>query len=146
MKITFPNRDEGSSVIELALLLPFLLLLLVAAVDFGRGYYASIEVSSAAEAGALYGTLNTTNTAGMQAAAKLDAKDITSLTAVATYGCECSDGTSIVVSCTTQPTCTANPVNYVQVTTSATYTPILRFPGISASYPLKGLARMRAGN
>lgn len=141
------TREEGSSAVELALMLPFLVLMLVAAVDFGRGYYASIEVTSAAEAGALYGTLNSTDTAGMQAAAKLDAHDVSGLTAVATYGCECSDGTTVVASCTAQPTtCTNNPVNYVQVVTTATYTPILSFHGISTNYPLKSVARMRAGN
>jgi Flp pilus assembly protein TadG len=141
------TREEGSSAIELAVILPFLVLMLVAAVDFGRGYYASIEVSSAAEAGALYGTLNLTDTAGMQAAATLDAHDVSGLTAVATYGCECSDGTHAVASCTSPPTtCTSNALDYVQVVTKATYTPILRFPGISTSYPLKSVARMRAGN
>jgi Flp pilus assembly protein TadG len=140
------TREEGSSAIELAMMLPFLVLMLVVAVDFGRGYYAAIEITSAAEAGALYGTQNLTDIAGMQTAAKLDAHDISGVTAVATYGCECHDGSGASVSCTTSPTCATNGVNYVQVVTTATYKPILKFPGIFTSYPLQGVARMRAGN
>ncbi|MBE7159246.1 MAG: pilus assembly protein, partial [Rhodospirillales bacterium] len=61
--------------VELALLLPLLLLLLVGAVDLGRAFYVAIEVSSAASAGAVYGTQNPTDTAGMQNAAALNAPD-----------------------------------------------------------------------
>lgn len=139
------NSETGSALLEVALILPTLVLVLVGAVDFGRAYYATIEVSSAAEAGALYGTLSPSNTAGMQAAAIADAKDVTNLTATAIYGCECSDGTSASSSCSTPPTtCRSGIVNYVEVDTVATYNPILIYPGIPSSIVLKGKSRMRA--
>jgi Flp pilus assembly protein TadG len=138
------RNQEGQSVIELALVLVPFMLLLVGAADFGRGYYLAIEVESAAEAGAIYGTLNQTDTSGMKAAALLDANDVPSLSATATYGCECSDGTSATVSCSTTPSCTVNVVNYVEVDTSATYTPIMKYPGIPSSFALTGKGRMRS--
>ena len=54
--------EEGSSLVEVALVLPMMLLLLVGSVDFGRGYYAAMEVSSAANAGACYGVQEPTDT------------------------------------------------------------------------------------
>ncbi len=137
--------ERGGSLVELALVLPFLSLLLIGVIDFGRAYYFSIEVAGAAHTGALYGTQNPTDTTGMQNAALGDASDVPGVTATATYGCECSDGSHAVALCATPPSCGVNLVNYVQVTTSATYTPLFRWPGIPASFPLQGQARLRAG-
>jgi Flp pilus assembly protein TadG len=143
---SFRRQQDGSSIIETALILPFLILLMAGAFDFGRAYYTAIEVASSAEAGALYGLQNVTNLTGMQTAAILDAADVPGLRAVATYGCECSDGSGVTPSCTTSPTtCSNNIVNYVQVVSSATFTPLLSFPGIPVSIPLSSTARFRAG-
>ena len=136
-------NEEGSSLVEVALVLPIMLLLLVGSVDFGRAYYAEMEVSSAASAGAIYGVQQPADTAGMKAAAVLSAGDVTGLSATGSTGCECSDGTSASPNCAATPTCSANVVNYVQVTTSVTFTPTLRYPGIPATISLQGFARMR---
>jgi Flp pilus assembly protein TadG len=138
------SSSEGSSVIELAIAMVPLALLLVGAVDLGRGYYVAIEVESAAESGAIYGTLHNTDVSGMQAAATLDAKDVPSLGVIATYGCECSDGSSVTPNCSSAPSCSVNVVNYVEVDTSATYVPIMKYPGIPASFALSGKGRMRS--
>ena len=140
------GTDEGSSLIETAVLMPVMLLMLVAGVDFGRAYYMGIEVSAAAQAGANYGAANATDIAGMVAAAKLEVPDSTGLKPVATYGCECSDGSSQVAACGTAPTCAYNVVNYVQVTTTLAYKPLLPYPGIPTSITLSSQARMRAAH
>jgi Flp pilus assembly protein TadG len=140
-----PRRDEGSALIELALLLPVFLLLFVGSIDFGRAFYAAIEVSSAAEAAAWYGAQQPSDTSGIQAAAVLDAADVNNLTATVASGCQCSDGSSVEPGCTSVPSgCSANVVSYVQVITNATYTPILKYPGIPSTIPLQGVARMRS--
>jgi Flp pilus assembly protein TadG len=141
---TAPIRPErGSSLVELALMLPVLGLLLFGAIDFGRGYYLSIEVTNAARAGAQFG-LSNASTARMQSAATSDAPDVAGITATATYGCECPDGTGQIPNCSSSPGC-ANAVNYVQVTTNATYTPLIPWPGVPSSIPLQGQATMRIG-
>lgn len=140
------REDRGTSLVETAVLMPVLMLLFVGTIDFGRAYYSAIEVNSAAEAGALYGVQNPTDLTGMVAASKLDAADLASVAAVATYGCECSDGGSVVPSCGTAPTCTYNVVNYVEVDTTYTYTPIIRYPGLSSALTLHGSARMRSAH
>jgi Flp pilus assembly protein TadG len=136
---------DGSSMIELAIILPTFMLLFVTAVDFGGAYFIAIEVSAAAQAGALYGVQNPTDLAGMREASVGDATSLPNLTATATYGCECSDGSSVVASCGTPPTCTYNYVSYVDVTTSVPYTFILRYPGMPSPMSIKGEARMRIG-
>ena len=44
----------GTAAVELAVLLPFLMLLFVLAVDFARVFYCSLTVTNCARAGALY--------------------------------------------------------------------------------------------
>ncbi|WP_263378074.1 TadE/TadG family type IV pilus assembly protein [Granulicella paludicola] len=144
--LSLARSTSGSSLVETALVLPFLVLVLAGAYDFGQAYFATIEVATAAEAGAQYGLQNVTNLTGMQNAAKLDAADVLNTQAVATYGCECSDGTAAVASCTTSPTtCTYNIVNYVQVVVTASYKPTLTYPGAPVSIPLSSTVRLRAG-
>jgi Flp pilus assembly protein TadG len=143
MRAVLVRSERGSSLVELALMLPVLGLLLFGAIDFGRGYYLSIEVTNAARAGAQFG-LSNASTARMQSAATSDAPDVAGITATATYGCECPDGTGQIPNCSSSPGC-ANAVNYVQVTTNATYTPLIPWPGVPSSIPLQGQATMRIG-
>ena len=79
----------------------------------------------------------------MQTAAKLDATDILNMTAQAAWGCECSDGTGASVNCASIPTCGINLVNYVDVSTSVNFTPLLMYPGVPSMMVLTGHSRMR---
>ena len=133
----------------MALVLPVLFLLLMGVVDFGRAYYLAIEVSQAAHTSALYGSQNPSDITGMQNAAVADAPDVPNFTAssvVATSGCECSDGSSPVANCATNPSCGGMiTVSYVQVNTSVSYSALFPYPGIPSPLTLRGSARMRAG-
>lgn len=140
------KNDNGSSLVELSLVAPFLILLLLGAVDFGRAYFLGMEVAGAAHAGAEYGAQNPTDTTGIRTAATNDAPDVPNLTiATPTYGCECSDGTSYSASCSTTPTCSSNVVYRVKVTATATYSPWFPWPGIPSSMTLTNSAIMRSG-
>jgi Flp pilus assembly protein TadG len=148
--VALARRERGSSLVEFGLMLPFLGMLLLGVIDFGRAYYLSIEVNNAAYAGALYGCQNTSDTTGMQNAATSDAPDVSGMTATAYCGVECSDGqsSSSGATCPATPSCTspAFPIQYAQVNTTATYTPIFHaWPGIPSSISLKGSAWVRAG-
>ncbi|MGH9775085.1 MAG: TadE/TadG family type IV pilus assembly protein [Candidatus Acidiferrales bacterium] len=148
------NSQSGSSLVELAFLLPLLSLLLLGTIDLGRLAYMSIELASAARAGVQYGQQNISSSqdiTGMQAAALNDAPDLVgaangNLSAVASFLCQCSDGSSVSPGCTTPPSCSGtHMVNYVKVVTSATFKPWIPYPGIPSSLPMNGLAVMRAG-
>lgn len=139
------SGSEGASFVELALVLPVFLLMLVPVVDLGRGFYAAIEVASAAHSGAIYGLENPTDADGMIQAAKAGASNLSNVTATATYGCECSDGTSAVASCTSTPTCTHNYVTYVDVSVTSPYSTVFGYPGLPSSMNITREIRLRAG-
>jgi Flp pilus assembly protein TadG len=145
--IAWAARERAQSLAEFALLLPVLGLLVLGVIDFGRAYYLSIEVNNAAYAGALYGASNSSDTAGMQAAALADAADVPGMTATPSFGCECSDGSGINPTCASPPGCSppaTTLVNYVLVTTSATYNTMFPWPGIPSQFTLTGSAKLRA--
>jgi len=145
------NSETGSSIIEAAVLAPVLLLLLLGAADFGRGYYLAEEVAGAAHSGAEYAIQNPGNVSsdstGIETAAKDDAPEVPNLqVATPTWGCECSDGSSYSASCSTVPTqCATNWVYKVTVTASAGYTPLFPWPGLPTSFALSSSATMRSG-
>src|SRR5579863_62256 len=146
LRYIFRSKDrdcEGSSFVELAIVLPLFLLMFVPAVDIGRALYAAIEVSSAAEAGAMYGVQNPGDTDGMVSASKNGASNLAGVTATATYGCECSDGSSAVAQCSTIPTCTYNYVTYIDVVATAPYATSFKYPGLPSSMSITRKARMR---
>ncbi len=138
-------QESGSSLSELALVIPFFLFILLVLVDLGQAYYYAISISSAAHAAAIYGVQNPTDVNGMISAASANAPDIKSLSTNVSYGCECHDGSSVVADCSAPPACSDNYVNFVAVTTTATFTPIVPYPGIPASLTLTGSARLRSG-
>ncbi len=140
-------ETSGSSLVELSLMLPVLLLLFIGAIDFGRAWYVNLEVLSAAEAGALYGSQNSLDLVGMKAAALLDAPDILTLTASPTFGVECLDGSASLPlsSLLSALTCPTSAITYVEVDTSALYTPILRYPSITSPITMTAKVRIRTG-
>ena len=97
------EKESGHAMLELAILAPMLMLLLFGMGDFARVFYAGIEVTNGAYAGAMYGvqTVGTAkNIDGMRTAAKNDASDLkaSSLTVTPSKICKCPDNSS--VSCT----------------------------------------------
>ena len=141
------GKEEGSSMVELALVTPMMVLLLLAAIDFARAYYLSMELVGAAHAGAEYGITSHTDTAGMKAAAQADAPDVPNLSVTTpTWGCECSDGTGSSASCSSKPTCATNMVYWVKVKASSTYTTIYPWKGIPSQLTITQTATVRAGS
>jgi Flp pilus assembly protein TadG len=52
------RRAQGAAAVEMAIVLPFVLLLTFAAIDFGRVVHAYLVVSNAARCGAEYGAMH----------------------------------------------------------------------------------------
>jgi Flp pilus assembly protein TadG len=136
---------EGASFLELAIVLPLFLLMLIPTVDLGRGFYTAIEVSSAAHAGAIYGLENPSDLSGIVQAAKVGASNISNISATATSGCECSDGSSPITSCTSIPSCTYNYVTFVDVTVTSPYKTVFGYPGLPSSMNITRELRIRVG-
>jgi Flp pilus assembly protein TadG len=144
-----PRGDSGQAFVELALVLPVFVLLLVGAVELGRLAYASIEVSNAARAGAAYGSQNhitASDTANIRLAATKDSPEVTSVSAVVTQACYCSNAPGTGITCSTAgSTCTSPDriLEDVQVTTTAPVQTLFGFPGVPSTVTLRGQAIMR---
>jgi Flp pilus assembly protein TadG len=124
----------------MGLLVPVIAMLLVISSDWGRVFFARMELIGAARAGAAYGAQNqitAANYSTMESTATSAAPDVKSVTATATSFCTCSTGGS--VSCTSPGSCTQVDV-FVQVDTYATFTTILKYPGVPSSVPLHATA------
>src|SRR4051794_32091869 len=89
----FSRGSRGGAALELAVAFPFLLLLLIGAVDYGRLYYTSVTVANAARAGAEYGAQDiatSQDTAAIKSFALLDGAERTSTMHIAARAyCEC---------------------------------------------------------
>ncbi len=120
----FWKSSRGQSMVELAIAVPVMALLLVAAADFARVFYFSIAVDNAARAGAQYGSQTLATAAditGMKNAATQDAPNLPSLAATAQL-CTCGTGSSVAACAASY--CTNNPNgNFVEVDTSMTLIP-----------------------
>lgn len=143
--------EDGQSLIETAIVISVLILLLAGAVDFGRAYYMTLEVKGACQAGATYGSQNPTDTTGMVNVANKNSGDLAgnasyNFSPTASYGCECSDGSDVTPNCSAMMVCLTNSVEYVTVTATATYTPLIPWPGIPSTIPITETVEMRSAN
>jgi hypothetical protein len=126
--------------------------LLVGTVELGLLVYDSIEVSNAAHAGAMYGMTSSTfagDTAGMTSAAQAEASDFgSSMTVTPTVYFACSSavsGTQYSTETAATSACSGagdHPLEFVQVLTSQSVTPIFHFPGFPATITLTGASVM----
>lgn len=138
------KRARGQAAVELAFSVPLLIVLLLVVVEAGRICLVAVALSSAARAGVQYGAQSLTtvsDTAGMQNAAKADAPNLIGMTATGSYYCKCSDGSSST--CLSTDCASSHRLMYVKVATSATYTPIVNWPGILTTTTLSSQAIMR---
>ncbi len=136
--------EQGTSILEFAILLPFLVTLVLAAVDFSRLSYQGITVASAALAGAQYGAQRVSRSldlAGMQQTAQSEASDLSGVTAEAEQFCECSDGS--LIDC--KASCGGvSPNVYVRVTVEKTFRALFPYPGIPSAVEISREAVLRA--
>jgi Flp pilus assembly protein TadG len=154
-----PGRDDnGQAFVEVALVLPMLMLLIVAGAEIGRLAYADIEISNAARAGVAYAmqghaAVATSQYPNIENAAKQDAPNISNLTVdppILTCYCETSGGvTTALASCSAADaslTTCASPssiVIYVRVNTWAQINTLFHLPAIPNTLTLRGTAIMR---
>ena len=153
--------EEGSALVELALSLPMLCLILLGAAEFARVAYASIEVTNAAHAAAIYAasrsgtTTDFTNTSGTYSggivnAATADAHiscggSPISVTDVA-LSCTCTNPAYNPANCSDNQTCYTNNsgmITTVTVTTQCTFSPLIStreagLIGVNGPFKLSG--------
>ena len=122
------TRDRGTAMVELALILPILLVLLVGIIDFGGAYSAQVSIQGAAREGARALALQEASS-NVDAAAR-NAAGSAHVTAVTQTACPAdSNGTSTA---------------YATVTVTADYTFGIPFLDLGTR-TMSATARMRCG-
>jgi Flp pilus assembly protein TadG len=145
--MNFAKSEQASSLVELAVILPVLLLIVSSLVDYAFFLQKAIQVQDAASSAAALGAIpgNSANTAAMVQLANYDATGSYSggpgFNANATSFYTCTPGGAHVPATTTCST--GAPLHYVQVTTSLTATAVLPFPGTPSTQTLTGAATYR---
>ena|SRR5688572_5817413 len=140
------RQDSGNAVVELALVTPFLVALLLAALDFGRVFNYAMAVTGAAHAGAQWGSTslaNSQNTTQMVAVAESHAPGM-GVTATATNICRCGSGTATPSPQACSNGCTGTLRLYASVTATRTFSTIVNYPGIPGTIVLTRNAQMRS--
>lgn len=148
------HRQSGQSLVEVALMLPFLLLLLIGVIEMGRYAYIGILVGNAARAGAAYGTqslVKSVDTAGINTAADNDfqnnGQNVGSLAVTSSVSCGCDSGGTITTAACTGTgagTCaTGQWAVTLTVTASGTFNSLFHYPGIAASISITRTSVMR---
>jgi Flp pilus assembly protein TadG len=135
------SRQTGQTVLEMALMLPLLLMLLVSVIEIGRYAYFDILISNAARAGAQYGAqslIQAADVAGIRTAAQNDG--LAAMTITSQQECGCNAGA--LGGCPSGGVCPL-PLVYVQVTATDTYNSLFRYPGIPRSMTLTSTVTMR---
>ena len=148
-------NQSGQSLLEIALLLPFLLLLTIGIIEVGRYAYISVLVGNAARAGAAYGAqglAQSVDTAGITAAATNDFQSNgysgLQLTPAPSDTCQCDSLGTLTspVSCTGSSAGTCASGHWIvtlNVTASGTFNSMFQYPGIPRSITLSSSAKMR---
>lgn len=116
-------RSLGQAIPEFALVLPVLLLLMLAAVDFGRIFFSYVAVRNAASQGAAYAAAAPTDTSGIGARVRQEANvQAQGGEGALTVGVDCVDGFSgSAMDCSSAPG-GSGPGNRVKVTVTELFT------------------------
>jgi Flp pilus assembly protein TadG len=153
--------QSGQALVELALMLPFLLLLVIGVIEIGRYAYIGTLVGDAAHAGAIYGAQSlaqSVDTNGIRLAVLNDfhdnAQDTKNLTLTVdppSVSCGCdSAGKVTTAACTGTGagTCAKGShwVVTLSVTTTGNFKAMFKYPGIPTSITLSRTSTLRVGN
>lgn len=131
----FLRDARGGAALEFAMIGPVIALLLIAATDFGLGFWRRMQVQSAAQRGAIYATINGYYASGITSAITSSGASIAATPAPTSYcGCPSSVGLT-VVAC--GATCVVSGAivdsgKYVSASSQSTYSTIFRYPGLTS--------------
>ena len=146
------RSESGQSLIEVALLLPFLVLMMLGVIELGRYAYIGILVGNAARAGAAYGIESlpqSVDTVNISLAAQNDFQNNgqSGLTVTSSVSCGCDSGGSVTSSACIgagSGSCASGHwVVIVSVTASGTFNSLFNYPGISSSITISRTSSMR---
>lgn len=135
------RADEGTALIEFALVLPVLVLLIIGIVDYALFFEQQMKLTHGAAAGAAFGTLpaHAGDLAGMQAAALASTPGINGLSASSTIFWTCPPGGAHIDRYTL---CSDGKTahQWVEVDLAVTLSALFYFPGLPSNLALHASA------
>lgn len=142
------QSERGGAIVEFALIASFLLLLLMVTFDYGRIFFTSIGVTSAANGLALYAYKNSTNGAIpaelATALARTLSPDLPDLTAETVLRkCKCLPDEDYTPCQSALPNCNKELRITIAVTVSADFKTVAKYPGIPNQTPIRRTATIR---
>jgi Flp pilus assembly protein TadG len=145
------HTQSGQSLLELAFLVPLLLLLALGVIEVGRYAYIAILVGNAAHAGVIYGaqSLPQSNDPLIVTAAQNDfqsnGQPASSLTVTYFTACGCdSAGTVAAATACSPPSCgSGHWVVLLSVTAAGKFSALFSYPGIPPSITVSRTSTMR---
>ena len=141
----FRRREQGAASVELALVLPFLVLLVVAMIDYGTAINRKMQLTNAIRAGTQYATVRKPVEQDLteirQAVLDTAPADKTGTRELSsTFFCECPDGSALVCE---DECATGARGSYVQIVLREDFPLILSYPGIGNPVSLSSVAVIR---
>ncbi len=145
--------ENGASMIEFAVIAPFLVLVFMGLIELGRYAYYSILASHAARAAVAYGSENTTSAedfAGMRRAAVADAGGLAVWTtagqgAITSQTSVRSTAERWPPAASADPRRRRNTVYYVSATVTGRFNTLIHYPALPDQVWVSGSSTMRVG-
>lgn len=126
------GSESGSALLELALTVPFLVLLLIGVIDLGRAEHYNILLESAARAGVQYGAQNSitaVDNAGITSASRGESY-LPGITVTPSTFCQCADGSAST--CSTGDCLNSHFNRHVNVVVSGKFNWLFSYFGVQA--------------
>ena len=136
------RRRRGAAAVELAIVLPVLMVIVVGCVDFGRFLYYYIAVTNAAEEGAAFGSLNPPANYGVSGGTSAGWETAVQNAAVGEAPGLRMNGSSAPISASNVTVVDPPQNGVVQVTVSYTFQTILQYPWLPPSFPVSRTVAM----
>jgi Flp pilus assembly protein TadG len=142
---------SGAALVEFTIFAPMLLAMAIYTMDYGLLTFSQMEVQNAAQAGAQYAVANNTYDSAAISTAVTSATKFTAVTATSSQFCGCAAATAITfcaASCDlcstgTCPTSVQGLYVTVRATPTTTYTPLIHYGLVAASYDISAQSTVR---
>ena len=121
--------ERGVAAVEFAMITPVFVILAIATVDLGMGFYRKMQVQNAAEAGVTYATYRGFQSASVAQAITSATTYRVQATPIPAQFCGCPTATGVAeINCATLCVGNVPPGTYVRASARADYVPLFRYP------------------
>jgi Flp pilus assembly protein TadG len=136
--------ERGTAAVEFAIIIPIVVVMAIATLDFAQGIYRKMQVQNAAQMGAQYAVAR-----GYDKTSIANVVTSTGFAAVEaspepSQFCGCATSTGIdVIDCNLKCSGGTAPGTYVRVSAKANYSPLIPYPLVPSSFTFRAQSTVR---